>query len=518
MYAAEDSDGSGVTDYYPTGGTTGVSQTGISIQATGDFGMGASAPALNINAAVTGITIGATGGGETVPQNVALDYYIKAVNDSTNSGIVTGIDSSDPQMISINSANPVVPIITIHSNVAFGTVKLDASGKVPLNQIPQGAQQLLGFFDASAGNNPSQAFPTTNFSAGDTYIVSVGGSIECFDPVTLVSALRPVAVGSLLQWIEDSLTNPTGWYTVAQSSTIAASSVVFAPAGAITATNVQDAIVQVQGNIPTTAAQIAYVPGGTIVQTNVQLAIDELDADTQVALGQKAAIATTVAKDSSTGAAKMPVGTTLQRPSVPQFGDTRGNTDSSSMEWFNGVSWSALNVASAAQVSFVPFGGISATNVQAAIQELDSEKAPLSAVTPAGAIMDFAMNAAPTGWLACDGALVSRATYAALFAAIGTTWGAGDGSTTFQLPDMRGYFRRGVGTNSDGTAAGAFAAKQVDELKSHFHNMGTLRNDATTGSGVPILGLDIGGVTTAIDGGGAETRPKNIAVLTCIKT
>jgi hypothetical protein len=53
---------------------------------------------------------------------------------------------------------------------------------------------------------------------------------------------------------------------------------------------------------------------------------------------------------------------------------------------------------------------------------------------PPGAVMDFATATAPAGWLECDGAAVSRTTYAALFSAISTTWGAGDGSTTFNLP------------------------------------------------------------------------------------
>lgn len=68
--------------------------------------------------------------------------------------------------------------------------------------------------------------------------------------------------------------------------------------------------------------------------------------------------------------------------------------------------------------------------------------APPSGLDP-GAIMDFAMNSAPTGWLACYGQAVSRATYAALYAAIGDTWGAGNGSTTFNLPDLRGRVRAG---------------------------------------------------------------------------
>lgn len=57
---------------------------------------------------------------------------------------------------------------------------------------------------------------------------------------------------------------------------------------------------------------------------------------------------------------------------------------------------------------------------------------------PAGAILDWGGALAPTGWLVCDGRAISRATYAALFAAIGATYGAGDNSTTFNLPDFRG--------------------------------------------------------------------------------
>ena len=62
---------------------------------------------------------------------------------------------------------------------------------------------------------------------------------------------------------------------------------------------------------------------------------------------------------------------------------------------------------------------------------------------PAGAIMDFAGSAAPTGWLLCYGQAESRTTYADLFMAIGTTYGAGDGSTTFNLPDCRGRVAAG---------------------------------------------------------------------------
>jgi microcystin-dependent protein len=141
------------------------------------------------------------------------------------------------------------------------------------------------------------------------------------------------------------------------------------------------------------------------------------------------------------------------------------------------------------------------------------------ALVPAGAVQAFAMNSAPAGWLAADGTAVSRSTYAALFAAVSTTYGAGDGSTTFELPDLRGYFVRGSGTNGDGTAAGTFGVKQSDDLKAHDH---TVLDDAilttSTPGGVVNITFPSGTQTrTTSSTGGTETRPKNIAMLYCIK-
>ncbi len=141
------------------------------------------------------------------------------------------------------------------------------------------------------------------------------------------------------------------------------------------------------------------------------------------------------------------------------------------------------------------------------------------ALVPAGAVQAFAMNSAPAGWLAADGTNVSRSTYAALFSAIGTTYGVGDGSTTFALPDLRGYFVRGSGTNSDGTAAGTFGAKQADDFKSHQHTSGyqiiTTGGYGSNSGGSFATSTGTGTNTNAT--GGAETRPKNIAMLYCIK-
>ena len=149
---------------------------------------------------------------------------------------------------------------------------------------------------------------------------------------------------------------------------------------------------------------------------------------------------------------------------------------------------------------------------------------PATISLPAGAVMSFAMNSAPAGWLAADGTAVSRSTYATLFSAISTTYGAGDGSTTFALPDLRGYFVRGVGVagqngaNSDGTVSGTFGQKQADDLKSHTHTYSDAGVSQTGLAGGPTPFANTGTTSLTTDAtGGTETRPYNIAMLDCIK-
>jgi microcystin-dependent protein len=205
-------------------------------------------------------------------------------------------------------------------------------------------------------------------------------------------------------------------------------------------------------------------------------------------------------------------------------------TVTASYNWVSGetVTPTKLNTTAAPTV-VVADGEVTVAKLAAAVQQL---------LVPAGAVQAFAMNSAPTGWLAADGTAVSRSTYAALFSAISTTYGVGDGSTTFALPDLRGYFVRGSGTNSDATAAGTFGVKQADDNKAHTHTgttsttgahthqWGTNNRQATAaGSGMPGFGntADATGSagnhshTFTTDSSGTETRPKNIAMLYCIK-
>jgi microcystin-dependent protein len=141
---------------------------------------------------------------------------------------------------------------------------------------------------------------------------------------------------------------------------------------------------------------------------------------------------------------------------------------------------------------------------------------PANAV-PTGAVMPFASSSAPIGWLKANGAAVSRSTYATLFATIGTTFGAGDGSTTFNLPDMRGEFPRGWDDGRGVDSGRSFGSAQGDQLRAHTHtvaagNSGGVDNIITTGN---ARSNDTSYTTSSI--GGNETRPRNVALLYCIK-
>ena len=140
--------------------------------------------------------------------------------------------------------------------------------------------------------------------------------------------------------------------------------------------------------------------------------------------------------------------------------------------------------------------------------------------SPAGTVIQFAGSSAPAGYLKANGNAVSRTTYAALFAAIGTTYGTGDGSTTFNLPDLRGEFVRGLDDGRGVDSGRALGSAQADEFKSHDHGFISAGNPDTFSSTAKVAGISVGGnyLSRDFNEGGTETRPRNIALLYCIKT
>lgn len=103
---------------------------------------------------------------------------------------------------------------------------------------------------------------------------------------------------------------------------------------------------------------------------------------------------------------------------------------------------------------------------------------------PTATIVQYAGSSAPSNWFLCDGAQVSRVTYKRLFDVIGTTYGAGDGSTTFNLPDLRGRFPLGKAASGTGSILGGTggAIDHVHTGPSHTHAAGTLAGPAHTHS------------------------------------
>lgn len=141
--------------------------------------------------------------------------------------------------------------------------------------------------------------------------------------------------------------------------------------------------------------------------------------------------------------------------------------------------------------------------------------------TMAGQIVFCASTSIPNGYLECNGASVSRTTYATLFAAIGGTYGPGDGATTFNLPDLRGEFIRGADRGRGVDSGRAVGSGQTDSIKDHAHSLGPTRTFQAGGS-FPWV-VDGTGLSATEDrhapmvNPGTETRPRNVAMIAVIK-
>lgn len=155
-----------------------------------------------------------------------------------------------------------------------------------------------------------------------------------------------------------------------------------------------------------------------------------------------------------------------------------------------------------------------------------------------GALMYYAASSAPSGWLKANGAAVSRTTYAKLFAAIGTTFGTGNGSTTFNLPDLRGEFLRGYDDGRGIDVSRVFGSTQSSQNLLHEHlifgtgsrssHILTFESPGTNIRDAPMIKMTAtvypandasgrGSDFIATGNGGGESRPRNMALLACIK-
>ena len=170
----------------------------------------------------------------------------------------------------------------------------------------------------------------------------------------------------------------------------------------------------------------------------------------------------------------------------------------------------------------------------------------LTAAVPTGSVHQMATTVVPAGYLKCNGAAISRTTYADLFAVIGTTWGAGDGSTTFNVPELRGEFVRGWDDGRGIDSGRSFASSQSSRNLAHTHGATSTVNDpghnhsyrrhaeverdggnrdtadddrentANVNTSNATTGITVS--TNIASSGGADARPRNIALMYVIKT
>ena len=208
------------------------------------------------------------------------------------------------------------------------------------------------------------------------------------------------------------------------------------------------------------------------------------------------------------------------------------------------------------------------STANAATSTANTALSTAQALNPTGMVIWVAMSNAPAGFIKANGAAVSRTTYSALFAAIGTTFGSGDGSTTFNVPDLRGEFIRGWDDGRGVDSGRSFASVQAQSYQSHDHTGSTAGAGTHSHSGsTNTAGNHVHSINATTDlfteeddnfvsvrdgnfsftyntnsagdhahsfstnsvgdhahsfttnaSGGTETRPRNVALLACIKT
>ena len=172
----------------------------------------------------------------------------------------------------------------------------------------------------------------------------------------------------------------------------------------------------------------------------------------------------------------------------------------------------------------------SAKVADSVVWENVSGRPDLSALIPPGTIIHYAGRTVPSGWLICNGANVSRTDYAALFAAIGTIYGAGNGSTTFGLPNLNGRFFEG--TTYTGSV-GTYHSAGLPNITGSFTSHGNTGSMVTTGpftNGGPRIHSNSGGAEdgrtvymdanrcSSLYGTTGTVQPPSMAALPLIKT
>lgn len=215
---------------------------------------------------------------------------------------------------------------------------------------------------------------------------------------------------------------------------------------------------------------------------------------------------------------------------VPDKALARANLGISTTEFYDGRYLVKSN-----NLADVPNKATARNNIDVYGKTETYTKAQVELLFPVGQVSYFAAFAAPTGWIVADGRALSRTQYPRLFALLGTFFGGG--ATTFNIPDLRGEFIRGLDSGRGVDPGRSFASIQQSTNLAHTHSL----NDPGHNHGMPVNGntgqnyatvsagdstpydvvtptLSTGTGMTMNTSGGSESRPRNMALLACIST
>lgn len=424
-------------------------------------------------------TLTNTVAGKADSSTVTTDLAAKAdkVSGGT-SGHLAGIDSSGNLTDSGKAAADFIPASDKGAN--GGVPILDSNAQVPLYQLPTAVingDAYQGVWNASTNSPTIPAASSTNI--GWWYRVGTAGT-------TTIDGTSSWAIGDLLvsdgaQW--DKIDN------TAQVTSVAGKT------GSVTL-----GTADITGLDTDLSAKADKVSGGTSGDlAGLDSSGNTTDSGINVAAG--------------TGVASINATVLSTDPSTPSNGDL----------WLKSDNTLNMRVGTTTNTyAPVPASG-NATSTQVV---LGSD----TRLMPSGVMLDFAgSGSAPTGYLLADGSPVSRTTYADLYTAIGTTWGAGDGLTTFNLPDTR---RRvsvgsgGTGTTTLGNAVGDVGGEETHtlskaEMPSHSHAYSVNPNNSGgTPYGPSVASGPTGSASTYDQGGDTahNNMQPSIVVQKIIKT
>lgn len=413
--------------------------------------------------------------------------------------------------VSINTSTLAIGNSTVYTNTVAGQITI--SGTVVNSTIYQGT----AFNANNLGGNPATFFTNaTNISSGTLPMAQLGANVVNTSANFTITGTR---VYSANVRVNANLTVNNANFTISNGNIVLSTNAGFSANGTVgtsgqvllsngTSAYWGASTVTVRQTFTATAGQTTftvsggYTPGVIDVYYNGVKLIN--GTEVTVSSGTNVVLATGAAAGATIDVVGLTATVIATPGAVAKTGDTM--TGALALPTNGLVVGSTQLVATGGNIGIGTATPASTLDVNGVISQSGVP------IVPPGVMLEYGGSAAPSGWLLCDGAAVNRTTYAALFAIIGTTYGAGDGVNTFNLPDRRG--RYGIGSNATyprGTTGGSLStsgtALTINQMPSHTHT-GT-----TSTVGDHIHGIDAvpragtGGGYTGVNGvGGTVTQ------------